>query len=188
MEPGHCQGAEDICFSDVQPLSIGTWKNYNHDHLGRLTGTCVWTVQPPDGILPGNLPHPHQQHEPSEVVHPHCLSFRSYIVKCPSWCISYCLLLLFCWIFSHLLLSILGFRWSIILKWVTVASIALTIVWCNMMILDTMTHIANRAVYKLTIAWSTVHLNQMDRKSQTKMCKGTIISTSKGFVYNGKQI
>ncbi|KAK0133615.1 hypothetical protein N1851_030846 [Merluccius polli] len=62
MEQGQYQDLEDICFSDVGPLSIGTWENYNPVHLGRLAGTCVWTVEPPDGILPGN---------------PHCLSFRS---------------------------------------------------------------------------------------------------------------
>ena len=60
MEQGHCQDAEGICFSDVQPLIMG----------------CVWTMQPPDAILP----HPLQQHEPYEVVHSHCLSFRSYII------------------------------------------------------------------------------------------------------------
>ncbi|KAK0133614.1 Serum amyloid A-2 protein [Merluccius polli] len=45
MEQGQYQDLEDICFSDVGPLSIGTWENYNPVHLGRLAGTCVWTKQ-----------------------------------------------------------------------------------------------------------------------------------------------
>ncbi|CAL8362769.1 spexin prohormone 2 isoform X1 [Gadus morhua] len=59
MEQGHYQDAEGICFSDGQPLIMG----------------CVWTMQQPDAILPGNLPHPPQQHEPCEIVPSHCLGF-----------------------------------------------------------------------------------------------------------------